>query len=209
MAGAVALASTGLHSCDSTKKALGGATSARPGRPGFPHRPVSRHCPRRQLESRVREWRKVESILLERGLDRSPVCGPAGDRLVVRRTVPPEELRRLARPCVLSIGFYRSRFYYDLPKTVRQKSLGCLRIERNTNILGRPPANWSSTLPRRIRGRSRLKGHPPIPCDKVARLRSYEIRVRAFRTRSFTYCSYGTQPGLWRTPWRETEFHGA
>jgi len=77
MAGAVALASTGYIAAID-EKGLGGATSARPGRPGFPHS-VSRHCPRRQLESRVREA-QGRVILLERGLDRSPVAA-AGDRL--------------------------------------------------------------------------------------------------------------------------------
>jgi len=77
MAGASSAGQHRVHSCD-RRKGLGGATSARPGRPGFPHS-VSRHCPRRQLESRVREA-QGRVILLERGLDRSPVAA-AGDRL--------------------------------------------------------------------------------------------------------------------------------
>jgi len=75
MAGAVALASTGYIA----------AIDERPGGPRrlgpasrVPHS-VSRHCPRRQLESRVREA-QGRVILLERGLDRSPVAA-AGDRL--------------------------------------------------------------------------------------------------------------------------------
>jgi len=126
-----------VHSCD-RRKGLGGATSARPGVQGSPQR--ERHCPRRQLESRVREA-QGRVILLERGLDRSPVaaagtgCSPANGT--------PEELRRLARPCVLSIALpLRSTMIY---RNVRQKSLGCLRIERNTNILG--VRNWSSNFP--------------------------------------------------------------
>jgi len=129
MAGAVALASTGYIAAIDEKAWAGHVGSARASR--VPHS-VSRHCPRRQLESRVREA-QGRVILLERGLDRSPVaaagtgCSPA---------TYPEELRRLARPCVLSIAL-PLRFYYDLPKRPPKIS-GCLRIERNTNILGRP-----------------------------------------------------------------------
>jgi len=64
-------------------------------------------------------------------------------------------------------------------RNVRQKSLGCLRIERNTNILGRPATGRVTS--RRIVPES-AKRHPNS-CDKVARLRSYEIRV-GLRTRS-------------------------
>jgi len=130
MAGAVALASTGYIAAIDEKAWRGHVGSARASR--VPHS-VSRHCPRRQLESRVREA-QGRVILLERGLDRSPVaaagtgCSPANGT--------PEELRRLARPCVLSIAL-PLRFYYDLPKRPPKIS-GCLRIERNTNILGRP-----------------------------------------------------------------------
>jgi len=73
---AVALASTGYIAAIDEKAWRGHVGSARASR--VPHS-VSRHCPRRQLESRVAR-RKVESILLERGLDRSPVAA-AGDRL--------------------------------------------------------------------------------------------------------------------------------
>jgi len=102
-----------------------------PGRPGFPQREPA--LPTETARSRVREA-QGRVILLERGLDRSPVaaagtgCSPANGT--------PEELRRLARPCVLSIAL-PLRFYYDLPKRPPKIS-GCLRIERNTNILGRP-----------------------------------------------------------------------
>jgi len=82
MAGAVALASTGYIAAIDEKAWAGHVGSAR--RPGFPQR--ERHCPRRQLESRVREA-QGRVILLERGLDRSPVaaagtgCSPANGTL--------------------------------------------------------------------------------------------------------------------------------
>jgi len=82
MAGAVALASTGYIAAIDEKawrpRRLG------PGVQGS--HSVSRHCPRRQLESRVREA-QGRVILLERGLDRSPVaaagtgCSPANGTL--------------------------------------------------------------------------------------------------------------------------------
>jgi len=109
MAGAVALASTGYIAAID-EKAWAGPRRLGPGVQGSPQREP--HCPRRQLESRVREA-QGRVILLERGLDRSPVaaagtgCSPANGT--------PEELRRLARPCVLSIAL-PLRFYYDLPK---------------------------------------------------------------------------------------------
>jgi len=76
MAGAVALASTGYIAAID-EKAWAGPRRLGPG-VQVPHS-VSRHCPRRQLESRVREA-QGRVILLERGLDRSPVAA-AGDRL--------------------------------------------------------------------------------------------------------------------------------
>jgi len=76
MAGAVALASTGYIAAIDEKAWAGPRRLARASR--VPHS-VSRHCPRRQLESRVREA-QGRVILLERGLDRSPVAA-AGDRL--------------------------------------------------------------------------------------------------------------------------------
>jgi len=81
MAGAVALASTGYIAAIDEKAWAGPRRLA--GRPGS--HSVSRHCPRRQLESRVRE-RKVESSFWS-GLDRSPVaaagtgCSPANGTL--------------------------------------------------------------------------------------------------------------------------------
>jgi len=79
-AGAVALASTGYIAA--IDESLGGATSARPAS-RVPHS-VSRHCPRRQLESRVP--RRRSSHPFGAGLDRSPVAAPG--QAVVRRTVP-------------------------------------------------------------------------------------------------------------------------
>jgi len=74
MAGAVALASTGYIAAIDEKAWR--ATSARPGRPGFPQR--ERHC---HGDSSRAEYarRKVESSF-GAGLDRSPVAA-AGDRL--------------------------------------------------------------------------------------------------------------------------------
>jgi len=83
MAGAVALASTGYIAAID-EKGLGGATSARPGRQGS--HSVSRHCPRRQLESRVREA-QGRVILFGAGAGSQPSCGRPGTG-VVRRTVP-------------------------------------------------------------------------------------------------------------------------
>jgi len=82
MAGAVALASTGYIAAIDERPGRGHVGSARASR--VPHS-VSRHCPRRQLESRVREA-QGRVILLERGLDRSQLRPPG--QAVVRRTVP-------------------------------------------------------------------------------------------------------------------------
>jgi len=129
MAGAVALASTGYIAAID-EKGLGGATSARPGRPGFPQRE-----PALPTETaRAASTRGASQSSFGRGLDRSPVRPPGTGCSPANGT--PEELRRLARPCVLSIAL-PLRFYYDLPKRP-SKNLWVLRIERNTNILGRP-----------------------------------------------------------------------
>jgi len=108
MAGAVALASTGYIAAIDEKPGRGHVGSARASR--VPHS-VSRHCPRRQLESRVREA-QGRVILLERGWIAAS-CGAGTGCSPANGT--PEELRRLARPCVLSIAL-PLRFYYDLPK---------------------------------------------------------------------------------------------
>jgi len=81
MAGAVALASTGYIAAID-EKAWGGATSARPGRPGSPQRPDGQ----RQV---VSKYAKAQGrvILLERGWIASPVaaagtgCSPANGTL--------------------------------------------------------------------------------------------------------------------------------
>jgi len=91
MAGAVALASTGYIAAIDEKP--GGATSARPGVQGS--HSVSRHCPRRQLESRVREA-QGRVILLERGWIAAQLRPPGTGCSPANGT--PEELRRLARP---------------------------------------------------------------------------------------------------------------
>jgi len=70
MAGAVALASTGYIAAIDEKAWAGPRRLARASR--VPHS-VSRHCPRRQLESRVRE-RKVESSF-GAGAGSQPSCG--------------------------------------------------------------------------------------------------------------------------------------
>jgi len=109
MAGAVALASTGYIAAMTKRPGRGHVGSARASR--VPHS-VSRHCPRRQLESRVREAQG--RVILWSGAGSQPSCGRRG-QAVVRRTVPLRSLGRLARPCVLSIAL-PLRFYYDLPK---------------------------------------------------------------------------------------------
>jgi len=112
MAGAVALGQHRVHSCD-RRKGLGGAHvgSARASR--VPHS-VSRHCPRRQLESRVREA-QGRVILFGAGAGIAAQFAGRRGQAVVPANGTPEELRRLARPCVLSIAL-PLRFYYDLPK---------------------------------------------------------------------------------------------
>jgi len=116
MAGAVALASTGYIAAIDEKAWAGPRRLGRASR--VPHS-VSRHCPRRQLESRVREA-QGRVILLERGWIAAQLRPPGTGCSPANGT--PEELRRLARPCVLSIAL-PLRFYYDLPKRP-PKSLG-------------------------------------------------------------------------------------
>jgi len=83
-----------VHSCD-RRKGLGGATSARPGVQGSPQREPA--LPRKQLEAEYAR-RKVESSFWS-GLVAAQ-CGRRGQ--LSRANGTPEELRRLARPCVLS-----------------------------------------------------------------------------------------------------------
>jgi len=131
MAGAVALASTGYIAAID-EKAWAGPRRLGPGVQGSPQREpaLPTETAREQSTRGARSSHPFGA-----GAGSQPSCGRRG-QAVVRRTVTPEELRRLARPCVLSIAL-PLRFYYDY-RNVRQKSLGCLRIERNTNILGRP-----------------------------------------------------------------------
>jgi len=82
MAGAVALASTGYIAAID-EKAWAGPRRLGPGVQGSPQR--ERHCPRRQLESRVREA-QGRVILLERGWIAAQLRPPG--QAVVRRTVP-------------------------------------------------------------------------------------------------------------------------
>jgi len=100
-----------VHSCD-RRKGLGGANvgSARASR--VPHS-VSRHCPRRQLEAEYAR-RKVESSFWSGGWIAAQLRPPGTGCSPANGT--PEELRRLARPCVLSIAL-PLRFYYDFTET--------------------------------------------------------------------------------------------
>jgi len=82
MAGAVALASTGYIAAIDEKAGRGHVGSAA-GVQGSPQR--ERHCPRRQLESRVREA-QVESSFWSGGWIAAQLRPPG--QAVVRRTVP-------------------------------------------------------------------------------------------------------------------------
>jgi len=82
------------------------------------------------------------------GLDRSPVA--AAGTGCSRRTVP---LRSLDTGSSLRvINSFTAPFYYDLPKRPPKIS-GCLRIERNTNILGRPQlsSNFRRIVPESLK----------------------------------------------------------
>jgi len=109
MAGAVALASTGYIAAID-EKAWAGPRRLGPGVQGSPQREPA--LPRRQLESRVREA-QVESSFWSGGWIAAQLRPPGTGCSPANGT--PEELRRLARPCVLSIAL-PLRFYYDLPK---------------------------------------------------------------------------------------------
>jgi len=109
MAGAVALASTGYIAAID-EKAWAGPRRLGPGVQGSPQREPA--LPTRQLESRVREA-QVESSFWSGGWIAAQLRPPGTGCSPANGT--PEELRRLARPCVLSIAL-PLRFYYDLPK---------------------------------------------------------------------------------------------
>jgi len=81
-----------VHSCD-RRKGLGGATSGSARRSRVPHS-VSRHCPPETAREQSTQA-QGRVILLERGLDRSPVRPPGTGCSPANGT--PEELRRLAR----------------------------------------------------------------------------------------------------------------
>jgi len=82
MAGAVALASTGYIAA--IDESLGGATSARPGRPGFPQREpaLPTETAREQSTRGARSSHPFGA-----GAGSQPSCGRRG-QAVVRRTVP-------------------------------------------------------------------------------------------------------------------------
>jgi len=139
MAGAVALASTGYIAAID-EKAWAGPRRLGPGVQGSPQREpaLPTETAREQSTRGARSSHPFGA-----GAGSQPSCGRRGQACSPANGTP-EELRRLARPCVLSIALpLRSTMIY---RNVRQKSLGCLRIERNTNILGRP-ATGSSNFP--------------------------------------------------------------
>jgi len=171
MAGAVALASTGYIAAID-EKAWAGPRRLGPGVQGSPQREpaLPTETAREQSTRGARSSHPFGA-----GAGSQPSCGRRG-QAVVRRTVP---LRSLDDWLVLRVINSFTSGSTMIYRNVRQKSLGCLRIERNTNILGRPATGRVTS--RRIVP-SRLKD-TPNSCDKVARLRSYEIRV-GLRTRS-------------------------
>jgi len=110
MAGAVALASTGYIAAID-EKAWAGPRRLGPGVQGSPQREpaLPTETAREQSTRGARSSHPFGA-----GAGSQPSCGRRG-QAVVRRNGTPEELRRLARPCVLSIAL-PLRFYYDLPK---------------------------------------------------------------------------------------------
>jgi len=89
-----------VHSCDRRKAWAGPRRSARASR--VPHS-VSRHCPRRQLESRVREA-QGRVILLEPGAWIAAQLRPPGTGCSPANGTP-EELRRLLVPACYQNSF--------------------------------------------------------------------------------------------------------
>jgi len=110
MAGAVALASTGYIAAID-EKAWAGPRRLGPGVQGS--HSVSRHCPTETAREQRYARRKVESSFWSGGWIAAQLRPPGTGCSPANGT--PEELRRLARPCVLSIAL-PLRFYYDLPK---------------------------------------------------------------------------------------------
>jgi len=113
---------------DRQKRLRRGHVGLGPGRPGFPHMGVSRHCPRRQLRrSRVREA-QVRVILLERGLDRSPGCRRRGTGCSpANGFLPLRSLDDCSFPACSSIAFTASGSTMIYTKRPPKNLLGCLR----------------------------------------------------------------------------------
>jgi len=131
MAGAVALASTGYIAAID-EKAWAGPRRLGPGVQGSPQREpaLPTETAREQSTRGARSSHPFGA-----GAGSQPSCGRRG-QAVVRRTVPLRSLDDwLVLRVINSFTAPRSTMIY---RNVRQKSLGCLRIERNTNILGRP-----------------------------------------------------------------------
>jgi len=110
MAGAVALASTGYIAAID-EKAWAGPRRLGPGVQGSPQREPALPTETAREQSYAR--RKVESSFWSGGWIAAQLRPPGTGCSPANGT--PEELRRLARPCVLSIAL-PLRFYYDLPK---------------------------------------------------------------------------------------------
>jgi len=110
MAGAVALASTGYIAAID-EKAWAGPRRLGPGVQGSPQREPALPTETAREQSNAR--RKVESSFWSGGWIAAQLRPPGTGCSPANGT--PEELRRLARPCVLSIAL-PLRFYYDLPK---------------------------------------------------------------------------------------------
>jgi len=110
MAGAVALASTGYIAAID-EKAWAGPRRLGPGVQGSPQREPA--LPTENSSRAEYARRKVESSFWSGGWIAAQLRPPGTGCSPANGT--PEELRRLARPCVLSIAL-PLRFYYDLPK---------------------------------------------------------------------------------------------
>jgi len=128
-------------------------------------------------------------------MDRSPSCG-AGDRLVPANGTH-EELRRLARPCVLSIAD-RSGIH-DFTK--RQPKISGGSYARNVIRTYWRPAMVVVT---RDRAGSRLKGHhhSSIGGETEDQMKSKRLRNKVLLT------AVRLHQGRGRTPWRKLG-HGA
>jgi len=135
MAGPVALASHRVHAANQTKRPGGPRSLGR--RPGSPH--VSRHCPRRQLESEYAR-RKVESSLGAGGWIAAS-CGPGTG--CSPANVPTESLDDWLVPACYFKSFTAPVLTHDYRERPPKIS-GCLRIEGNTNHTRASRKIWSS-----------------------------------------------------------------